>query len=84
MFSVQKFDGSQRRCLNTRPQAACSNPFRVIQRMFEHKKQIMVERYSCIFTLIHLTSLENNINNVKLIEYHGASSMSAILFLRNT
>ena len=28
-------------------------------------KQTMVDRYSCIFTLIHLKSLENSINNVK-------------------
>ena len=28
-------------------------------------KQTMVDRYSCIFTLIHLKSFENNISNVK-------------------
>ena len=28
-------------------------------------KQTMVDRYSCIFTLFHLKSLENNISNVK-------------------
>ena len=47
-------------------------------------KQTMVDRYSCIFTVIHLKSLENNISNVKLTENSGASSTSAILFLRNT
>ena len=28
-------------------------------------KPTMVDRYSCIFTLTHLKSVENNINNVK-------------------
>ena len=43
-FSVQTFDGSRGRCLNTRPQAACSNrpTFRVIQRMFEHRKPWLI------------------------------------------
>ena len=44
-------------------------------------KQSMVDRYSCIFALIHLKSLENNINYIKT--HRKPSSTSTILFLRH-
>ena len=63
-FQCSTFAGSRGRCLNTRPKAACSDPFRVIEGM-NTVQQNMVDCYSCIFTLIHLKSRENNIFHVK-------------------
>ena len=44
VFSVQTFDGSRGRCLNTKPKV----------------EQSMVDQYSCIFTLNHLKTAFNN------------------------
>ena len=45
VFSVQTFDGSRGRCLNTRPQAACSNTF--------HRRNQEIEMYTHISGVDH-------------------------------